>query len=282
MGKWNHRIMVSEHEGEPYFQIHEVYYNEKGVPVSHTKEPIGVCGDSIEEILWVLEKMGECTKKPVLWLGDKFPQEYVIKNRDNIKKIKKPFTVFNGENVYSYDNRHLHRFFRLKTIPLLIQEQLFPNLKEITESMAAFVAIQDHLINKVIKNNNNVDVYVIGDGYTPRTGALIACLTKWNVISIDPKMKSVGWNINRLTTYRKRIDDLYFNNENENTVAVIIFVHSHASIKKSLEVICGYSKRHVIDIPCCFDADITKKPDVNYVDMGIQSEKQKVNIYLNV
>ena len=93
---------------------------------------------------------------------------------------------------YFYDNRHLHRFFKMGSAPLLMSENIFPNIKEITESMGAFVAIHEHLIkNGIDRNSNKVDVYAIGDGHSPRTAALIACLTKWNCISIDPQMRPV-------------------------------------------------------------------------------------------
>ena len=99
---------------------------------------------------------------------------------------------------YSYDNRYLHRFFKMNAAPLLMSAKIFPNIKEITESVGAFVAIQDHLINKYVSRTDNVDVYVVGDGHSPRTGALIACLTKWNVKSIDPQIRLKQWNIKRL------------------------------------------------------------------------------------
>ena len=33
---------------------------------------------------------------------------------------------------YFYDNRHLHRFFKMRAAPLLMFENIFSNIKEIT------------------------------------------------------------------------------------------------------------------------------------------------------
>lgn len=72
---WNHRLIATEHKGETYYQIHEVYYDKDGVPNGYTSNPISVSGESIEDIRWVLDKMKECLNKPVIWGDNKFPQE---------------------------------------------------------------------------------------------------------------------------------------------------------------------------------------------------------------
>jgi len=72
---WNHRILAREHEGEVYFNIHEVYYKD-GIPDGYTANPISVGGESIKSIRWTLNKMKECLKKPILWGDERFPQEY--------------------------------------------------------------------------------------------------------------------------------------------------------------------------------------------------------------
>lgn len=59
-----------------YLQIHEVYYNNDGKPTSYTENAVGVGGDNVEGITWVLEMMSKCLEKPVLWAGENFPQEY--------------------------------------------------------------------------------------------------------------------------------------------------------------------------------------------------------------
>lgn len=77
---WNHRILAHEIDGEIYLQIHEVHYSEKGIPNGYTENAISVGGEDLKAISWTLDKMKECTKKPILWAGDKFPDEYIDKH----------------------------------------------------------------------------------------------------------------------------------------------------------------------------------------------------------
>ena len=73
---WNHRVLAWEHKGEVTFQIHEVYYDDSGVPNGYTKEAIAVGGEKIGDLKWQLRKMKKCLKKPILWAGEKWPQEF--------------------------------------------------------------------------------------------------------------------------------------------------------------------------------------------------------------
>jgi len=73
---WNHRILAHDTDGEIYLQIHEVYYNKKGIPDGYTANAISVSGDDLESITWTLDKMKECLEKPIIWADDKFPDEY--------------------------------------------------------------------------------------------------------------------------------------------------------------------------------------------------------------
>lgn len=63
---WNHRVMKSKDGEDDYYQIHEVYYNNKGEPDSWTKNGVTVGAESVEGLRWVLEKMLESLDKEVL------------------------------------------------------------------------------------------------------------------------------------------------------------------------------------------------------------------------
>lgn len=77
---WNHRILAQKQpNGDVYLQIHEVYYDENGLPNGYTKNPVSVGGEDLKAITWTLNKMLEAKKKPVLWDGELFPQEVKIK-----------------------------------------------------------------------------------------------------------------------------------------------------------------------------------------------------------
>jgi len=63
---WNYRLIRKEHEGEEYFAIHEVYYNEEGVPHSVTQDPVPVLGDTTEEVTHTLIHMLKALTEPTL------------------------------------------------------------------------------------------------------------------------------------------------------------------------------------------------------------------------
>lgn len=74
---WNHRILAHEFpDGTIELHIHEVYYDKHGVPDGCTKNPISIGAEDIDGMNWQLEKIKECLEKPIIYFGDKFPQEY--------------------------------------------------------------------------------------------------------------------------------------------------------------------------------------------------------------
>lgn len=76
---WNHRILAHKYNEEVYLQIHEVYYDKNNLPIDYTQNPISVGGEDLKEITWTLNKMLECRTKPILWAGEKFPNECTVK-----------------------------------------------------------------------------------------------------------------------------------------------------------------------------------------------------------
>jgi len=73
---WNHRILAHKDGDGMYFQIHEVYYDKDGKPDGYTANSVSVGAESLDGINWVLDKMKECTNKPIL-LADDFPNELI-------------------------------------------------------------------------------------------------------------------------------------------------------------------------------------------------------------
>jgi len=85
MSTWNHRILVSETDTDyPLFEIHEVFYNDEGILDGYTESPVHVSAENVEGIEWVLEKMKEALKKPVLYKGKIFPKEYANNSKSQI------------------------------------------------------------------------------------------------------------------------------------------------------------------------------------------------------
>jgi len=62
---WNYRVMRHVSPAIPHgrdfeeewFAIHEVYYDDDGKPNGHTQEPIAPYGDTVEELITVIERM---------------------------------------------------------------------------------------------------------------------------------------------------------------------------------------------------------------------------------
>jgi len=75
---WNHRVLATSKDNEIYLQIHEVYYNSEGVPDGYTMNPITIGSEEISSLRWTINKISDSLKKPILWAGDKFPQECKI------------------------------------------------------------------------------------------------------------------------------------------------------------------------------------------------------------
>ena len=80
---FNHRVLAREYEIrggiEVCFAIHEVYYK-NGKPINYTENAVTVDAyddEGIEGLRATLDRMLKCLDNPILWAGDKFPQEYV-------------------------------------------------------------------------------------------------------------------------------------------------------------------------------------------------------------
>lgn len=64
--KWNHRLvdMTDENNGEQLYAIREVHYDDDGKPMGHG-EPF-MCGESMDEIYELLDRLEEAVKHPAL------------------------------------------------------------------------------------------------------------------------------------------------------------------------------------------------------------------------
>jgi hypothetical protein len=74
---WNYRVLAWEQEDEePYFEIGSVSYDKHGNPVVYSEYGNIAGGDTIDELQVELNQMNQALNKPILWAGDKFPEEY--------------------------------------------------------------------------------------------------------------------------------------------------------------------------------------------------------------
>jgi len=64
---WNHRILRHEEEDKSeWFAIHEVFYNNEGIPHSCTENPISIIQPDIEGIKWEIDKLAIAIDKPFI------------------------------------------------------------------------------------------------------------------------------------------------------------------------------------------------------------------------
>jgi len=180
------------------------------------------------------------------------------------------------------DHRHINEFFRLDCAPDLLRLRLFPNSKEITESMAAYHAVRWQLLDKcqLRYNDSTVGLFSVGDGATPRTAALFALRSCWICHSIDPNLDRKFRDIQRLCLYRDRVENLRITLEHFSQI-VIVLVHSHAKMVDTLRAL-PHPRRHVVSIPCCVPHEIDGQPYVGYEDQSIWSPKNSVKVWSNV
>ena len=180
--------------------------------------------------------------------------------------------------------RYLNEFVKLKCASDLLNLGVFPNAKEITESLAAWNAVRKYLWKRGFTPDKKLNCYVIGDGTTPRTAALVAFVSNFNVYSIDPNLK---WkdryrSISRLVIERCRIEDKDRLPDN----SLILLVHSHAEPKSVLEKLNKKYHYGIVVIPCCiplniFDEDKRLTKIAEYEDWGIHSPERTVKVYIS-
>lgn len=185
--------------------------------------------------------------------------------------------------------RYLNEFTKLKCSPDLLSHKLFPNAKEITESFGAYNALRMNQADFPL-NDKKINCIVVGDGHKPRTGALIAFRTAWTVTSIDPliynktmqcgEINSVE-GIDRLTVMKLRIEDVPNQLMEFSGKVIIVCVHSHAKLSECCKKFPDREK-YIVNIPCCYPSDLNIKPDIEYTDWGIHSEKRQVEIYKKI
>lgn len=149
--------------------------------------------------------------------------------------------------------RYMDEFLSLECSVDLIEAKIFPNAKELTESMSAFNAVREYLLyrkpceDRVTDNPANgilstsdptVTAVVVGDGTTPRTAALFAFRTSWRCVSIDPALRTFQqrtWAaISRLEEHPRKVQDVSLDIEGKSSKTVVVIWHAHVSVVDAL------------------------------------------------
>lgn len=139
--------------------------------------------------------------------------------------------------------KYTDQFLKLNCAVELLKRKLFPNTKEITESIGCFNAVVAMLQGMSSCGRRDLNVIIVGDGSTPRTGALFAMRSAWNVLSIDPNFNqkvtlgNMIEGIERLSIFKGNAqetpEEMFPLVSEKDTV--LVFPHSHAPTKRVLE-----------------------------------------------
>ena len=153
---------------------------------------------------------------------------------------------------------------------------LFPNAKEITESYSGMEATK--LLPEYNLNNPNITCICVGDGHTPRTSATVCFRSAWKAICVDPLVKKLEWNVNRLTVIKDYIQNIKLTFDHP---IIFLNIHSHAKLDQCLFSVSA-PKIAVISMPCCVPQNLHIKPDVEYIDDNVWSPCNLIKVWYNV
>ena len=183
--------------------------------------------------------------------------------------------------VASESRKYMNEFLKTKCSIILLENELFPDAKELSESFATFNACRKHL-GEFKMDDESISLISVGDGMTPRTAALFALRTSWHCIAIDPKMglskkSKQKYDIARLQFHRAKIEEVRIRAKK----AIIVMVHAHISLAKTLaSVTSDDGTAACIALPCCnYYASIDAPNRIEYSDIAVLSPHRTVRVW---
>ena len=191
-----------------------------------------------------------------------------------------------GTTTLQIAHRHLgyvNAFMRRRCAPDLLALRVFPDAKEITESEGLRRAAIDGC--GCDPRDPGIAAVVVGDGATPRTGALLAFTTRWQVVSIDPRADAASVeHVRRLTTRNTRIERAEPWPAPGSHTWVVLAPHSHARLDDALAWARANAPPgaalHAAACPCCVVQRIAERPcEERYRDLGIWSDRGSLQIW---
>lgn len=188
----------------------------------------------------------------------------------------------NQPNVVAAESRkYMNEFLKSKCSIILLENELFPDAKELSESFGAFNACRKHL-GEFKTDDESISLVSVGEGMTPRTAALFALRTSWHCIAIDPEMglskkSKQKYDIARLQFHRAKIEEIRIRAKK----VIIVMVHAHVSLAKTLaSVTSDDGTAACIALPCCnYYSSIDAPNRIEYVDMAVLSPHRTVRVW---
>lgn len=167
--------------------------------------------------------------------------------------------------------RYINQFIRKHCAIDLLQLNMFPDAKEITETLGVFNAIKKDYATQF--KYDDVLLVDVACGGTPRIAAWTVFNTKWKAIAIDPNLRSPEnfATIQNLETFTARIEDKGFTHLDRKWYPKeVVIVANHAHV--SLDCIVKGLKNHIIDdtgmgfqnwslyaVPCCQPLELSSE-----------------------
>ena len=103
--------------------------------------------------------------------------------------LRSRFYAKSADGLLPCSLRFVDRFLRWECGRHLLGLGLFPDAKEISESVACLQAVLEHCAQHAFSPaSGDTLVVCVGDGRTPRTAALVAMRSRWDCVSIDPAL----------------------------------------------------------------------------------------------
>lgn len=180
---------------------------------------------------------------------------------------------------------HIDSFVKMPSAGALLSAGIYPNTKEVTEAMAALRAVETYLRPASFNTKRRgVRVICVGDGSTPRCGALFAAETAWDTFSIDPALRVREYRFRgaerlRLIAEKSETSEhSIFSGAVPADRAIVIAIHSHAPLAETVRRVRA-NHVAVVAMTCCVPHDIARKPDVQYKDENVWSPERTVRIW---
>lgn len=189
---------------------------------------------------------------------------------------------------------YVDEVFHLNCFGQLAALGAFASAKDVSESMAALLAVKRHA-NLADADAATTVCLCVGDGTTPKTAILAAYSTRWkSVVSIDPLLREewVGHEprgVRGLQGFSGTLDE-YMATELEASSwsrVVVLLVHCHArlieaSSLKEIRARFGGAAASVVALPCCPNVRPERdlgKPTLSYEDDCVFSACRRVQVW---
>lgn len=162
--------------------------------------------------------------------------------------------------------------------------------------MAAFAAVRERIRvdGAPTFGDGNMVLVAMGDGSTPRTGAMFAFRTNWRCLSVDPALKmhqDRPWGeVSNLTTIKARAQDVGLLIQPEERVLLVLW-HAHVSMEDAVECL-GFAngekatRARLACISCaCCNFDETQRemlganPDEEFQDDAVPGLMRTVRVW---